>query len=272
MTTLAPPPARPDIYTDRPLPLSPSPQPVATLRLCPRRCAQVMTGLIIGLLLLSAAGQFSVYRLHHGRLWGLVRFLYVDEEGNLPTWFQSTGMAISALLLWWIGREARARKQRFAGHWTGLAGVFLLLSIDEAASFHEMLIDPLNQIMHISPLLFCTWVIAGAAFVLVMAVIYAKFMLHLPPTLRWQLLLAAALYLGGAMGMELIGGCWAKRHSIENGIYSFLTHIEEGLEMSGIAVFIHGLLRWLAMADGRLLLSASAKPDDAAPAAIIGPN
>jgi hypothetical protein len=57
---------------------------------------------------------------------------------------------------------------------------------------------------------------------------------------------AAILYIGGAIGVELIGGRYAELHGEENWTYSMITTVEESLEMAGLIVFIWALLEYCA--------------------------
>ena len=59
-------------------------------------------------------------------------------------------------------------------------------------------------------------------------------------------MIAGSLYLGGAIGIEMLGGRQAELHSFENLTYQLFAHLEESLEMAGVILFIHALLRYLA--------------------------
>jgi hypothetical protein len=55
---------------------------------------------------------------------------------------------------------------------------------------------------------------------------------------------AAALYIGGALGMEMVGGYIASTTG-KNLSYVIGLTIEESLEMLGIVVFIHALMSYI---------------------------
>jgi hypothetical protein len=67
----------------------------------------------------------------------------------------------------------------------------------------------------------------------------------LPAQTRRAFVLAGAIYIGGALGMEMIDGLYASLYGEKNLTYAFLTTIEETLEMLGIVVFLHTLLTYL---------------------------
>ena len=70
-------------------------------------------------------------------------------------------------------------------------------------------------------------------------------MLYLPKPVRHSFIVAAILYLGGAIGFELISGKYAELYGMDNWIYSMiLITIEESLEIAGIIFFIRALLKY----------------------------
>jgi len=56
---------------------------------------------------------------------------------------------------------------------------------------------------------------------------------------------AAATYLGGALGVEMLGGRYASLYGTKTLAYSLLVAVEEGLEMAGSVLFIDALLDYL---------------------------
>ena len=59
------------------------------------------------------------------------------------------------------------------------------------------------------------------------------------------------VYVGGALGVELIGGFVADRFG-RGALYKALVVVEESAEMVGITIFVHALLAHLAR-EGREL-------------------
>jgi hypothetical protein len=71
-----------------------------------------------------------------------------------------------------------------------------------------------------------------------------KFLLHLPAKTRLRFLIAATIYLGGAIGVELFGSQHAELYGYENLTYSMIATLEESLEMTGLIVFIWALMNY----------------------------
>ena len=122
------------------------------------------------------------------------------------------------------------------------------MAFDEAFAFHERLIDPICLLLgdrHLG-VFYYGWVIPGIALVIAVALIFMRFLLRLPSGTRRSFLLAALLYLGGSLGVELIGGAYEESHGRENLRYSMIATVEESLELAGLIVFIYALLAYIS--------------------------
>lgn len=200
------------------------------------------------LVLLSLGGQFARFELGDPIFYGLVPLFYIDTEQNVPTTFSVILILIAASLLALIARLARLQKAPNASKWAVLSFGFLLMALDEALQFHERLNIPIGQLLGDGTLgvLYFPWVIPGILLVFTLGLFFIKFLWALPVPTRVQFLLAAFLYVGGAIGVELIGSRHAELHGFENWTYSLIATVEESLEMAGLVVFIRALLNYCA--------------------------
>ncbi|MEX0582254.1 MAG: hypothetical protein WD185_01175, partial [Sneathiella sp.] len=66
--------------------------------------------------------------------------LSLDHEGNIPTFFSSTILLISSLMLFLIATFHRLQRSSAYIYWLGLSLLFLFLAFDEGASIHEYII------------------------------------------------------------------------------------------------------------------------------------
>jgi hypothetical protein len=89
------------------------------------------------------------------------------------------------------------------------------------------------------------WVVPGIMLVIVLALFFLRFLFSLPLKTRLRFLFAATIYLGGAIGMEMVGGRYFEVHGATL-MYSMLSTIEEGMEMAGAIFFIRALLLYIA--------------------------
>jgi len=176
----------------------------------------------------------------------LLRFVDLGSEGNLPTWYSSAALLLASALLAVIALHKRRAGAPYERHWAVLALIFLGLSIDEAAQIHEMTIKQLRALVGGHGLLHFTWVIPGAAFTITTALAYMRFLKDLPPGTRLGFLAGGAMFVGGALGAEMIGGYLLETYGRHSVAYAVVKTVEETLEMLGIVVFIHALTSYIA--------------------------
>jgi len=212
----------------------------------PRRITRFLLYVIAALIIASVAGQILNFQLGYSHVKGFVPLFFVDNEANVPAWYSSVTLLLCAFLLAVIGMEKRQEGARFAGHWSALAGIFLFLSVDEAAGIHEMAVQPLRSAGIGGGFLYFPWVVLGMAFVLVVGLAYLKFLFALPVKTRVRFLGAATLYIGGAIGMEMLGGRYADAYGTTNFPFTMFVTGEELMEMLGVLLFIRALLDYLA--------------------------
>ncbi len=234
------------------------------LVISPRRLAQILSIAALGLTLASVAGSLSAFYLSPGK--GLlkeaqesfVRLFYLDAEANVPTWYSASALLLCSALLTTIACAKRAQQDPFVRHWAGMAILFLGMSIDEEAILHEMAIRPLHSALHTGGLLYYAWVVPGAAFVLLFALAYLRFLWRLPPRTRVLFCVAGAVYVGGAIGVESLSGLRAARHGEGDAVYVMIATVEELMEMTGVIVFIYALLDYMGRHLGEVTLCFSA--------------
>jgi len=225
-----------------------------TLVISPRKVALVLTLVVLSLVLAHVGVEYLRFFHGHVRLLGFQRQLNLDEENNIPTWYSSSALLLSALLLAVIGLANKRRRDPYAFQWLGLAAIFLYLSLDEAASLHEMtrhLSKPmLEAVGYFHGFLYATWVVFGVAFVIIVGLAYLRFLAAFPIQTRSLFLIAGALFVGGALGIESLSGRHAYFYGFENFGYTMYVACEEAMEMLGNVVFLYALLTHLGSSIG----------------------
>jgi hypothetical protein len=216
-----------------------------TLKIAPSR--KVLVGLFITiavLALLGAGVQIIKYYKVTFPLVGTFEELFdMDRESNIPAWFNSGLLLLAGVLLLLIGGQRRKAAAPFARHWTGLGVIFTLLSMDEIVAIHERFTHGIGRnIGRIGGFFTFLWVIPGIIFVVVVGLAYLKFLLRLPRRTRTLFVLSAVVYLGGVLGVEMCSAYARATWGLRSGAYFALVVLEEALEMSGVALFIHALL------------------------------
>ncbi len=171
----------------------------------------------------------------------LVAFFSLSYEQNLPTWYASSLLLSCAGLLVAIGNDARERDRRFALAWLVLGAGFAAMSLDEASELHE----DLYGIVDGGDLIYFDWVIPAGLAVVAIAAAFVPFLRALPAPRRRDVLVAGALYLGGALFMELPLGWWTAGYGADSAGYALIDWIEETLELVGASWFLLVLAaRW----------------------------
>ena len=219
---------------------------MATVHLTPARITIALLCTIAALVLIHALSLFGYFELGRDHQLGLFRLFNLSEEGNVPTWFAATTLLLSAGLFAITWRVVREAGEPYARHWGFLALIFLFIAIDEAASIHELLILPVRELLSAEGALYFAWVVPYGIAAVCFALVYARFMLAIPRRTALFLFAAAGLFVGGALGMEMISP-WVYDWTGEVSLPMFvLLLIEETLEMLGVAVLVYALLDHLA--------------------------
>ncbi len=161
----------------------------------------------------------------------------LSMEGNIPTWYASSLLFLCGVCLTVIAAEASRSRESCRWHWWGLVVVFFYISLDEAVGFHENL----TGLFETGGLFYFDWVIPVGIALVLFALAYLPFLKNLPEPTRSRFIVAGAIYVFGALVMELPLGFWAERHGDENLTYALIDWIEEVLELLGVSLFLSAL-------------------------------
>jgi len=206
-----------------------------------------LLGIII--IVLSAAhviGQLTKYLTSHDFVFGLISEFNVDAESNVPTYFSSLMLLMASILLGIIAIYKNKTKGSFILHWSVLSIIFFILSLEEIVGFHERLSAILGRTRwEYTGYFHYAWTIPGLIVVCIFVALYFKFWMNLPQKTRLLFLISGLLYVGGAIGFELISGTYADMHGINNLASGMIAAVEELLEMSGCLCFIYTLFQYI---------------------------
>jgi hypothetical protein len=175
----------------------------------------------------------------------------LSVEANFPTWYSSLLLAACGVLLFAIAAGVRQSQGPFYRRWALLGAVFVYMSLDEAVELHEHL----GEIVDLHGVLYFSWVVPAGILVLLLGLSYLPFLKHLPKRTRWRFVLAGAIYVGGALVLELPLGWWAERAGRHNVVYGLLDWVEETMEIVGATLFLLSLLGYLREQYGGLRLA-----------------
>jgi len=224
----------------------------------------LILGLITCLLvLLSVISQLLFKPSYPRHIQGLLVFFNSAAEGNLPTYYSSFLLLCSAFLLLVITLGEKKRKTTKVRYWIVLSLGFVYLSIDEMLILHEKVSLFIQSITDYSGegIFRSTWVIVYSIPVIIVVLFYIKFFIQLDPKILKIFLLAGILYVGAAMGFEILENLYAESYG-QDMVYSMMQNLEEGLEMAAIILFIKGLLDYMALNFKLLTFEFKHNPDN----------
>lgn len=170
----------------------------------------------------------------------LVNAFDLGYERSLPTLFIIAQWLCCLALLGLIVRLLRQRGEP-ARYWVGLFVLFTLLTIDEFLSVHERLSKAMQMTWETSGFLYFPWVIPYAILLVILGVLYLRFLLALPARTRRLFIRAFVVFIGGTIGLEILQAPHYEVHGKDALMCLFYITIEETLEMCGLTLFIYAL-------------------------------
>ena len=213
----------------------------------PRRFLTMALVIIAFLAVMSAIAGVIFYTADDPRFRTEVfyKIFWLDYERNLPSFFNFSLIMLSAFLLIALARLQFLTRGRWRFHLAAMAAIFFFLAFDEAAQFHEANMGFVRYLVGASGIFYFAWIIPAMAFLAVFVLAYLGFLRALPIRVSATMVMGGVLYVGGAIGMEMIGGTLAEAGKTEGLAYGLSVNIEEILEMTGLSVFITALLSLL---------------------------
>lgn len=210
-----------------------------------RRFMHIIVAIAITILLLGYCRELYVARFGLETVVKNLRHIDLDSEGTLPSWFSSGVLLICSGLLAAIAILSRRVADKNWPRWTLLAAVFLALSIDEATAIHEIAITPLRNAFGLSGVLHFSWVIPATVVVAGLGLYFLPFLFRLRSRYAIRFILAGMLFVGGALGMELVSGYHASHYGMQSFSYIASAMTEETMEIAGSTLFCASLFAYL---------------------------
>ena len=190
-----------------------------------------------------------LYRGPHPDFAHKIWFLDVDVEQSAFTWLSILALFSAAAVVLSNADRALIARRRFVWQWYFLAAVFLFLSFDEFGGIHERLSSAIAARFHPTGYFHFAWALPAGLVALVGFIFFLPFILSFPRRLATLMVVSAAIYLGGAVGLEMIGGKIEESRGVDNVPYRVETNLEEGMELLGILIFIYAMLRYRELTD-----------------------
>jgi hypothetical protein len=183
----------------------------------------------------------------------ILGLLDMNGEVNLPTFFSVLLLLGAAALLAVVAWTQYIARKRYRHHWTALSLIFLLLASDEFMQLHERVSRLIGRFIGVESVQrYFLWLIPAGIVVTIVGFLFLGFFLRLRPELQRPIVLAAVLYLGGAMGLEAVASWHLTMVAIGTLSHTLLYSTEELLEMLGVITLIYALLQQLGTTDSRI--------------------
>ncbi len=221
----------------------------ASLPISRRTLIRVLAVVAAGLVVVSLS--VPLIRLGYGKqAWlPLIEVFYVGAERSIATWLAAALLGMAAVGAALLGERDAGESPRHAWAWRGLSLLLLLFSVDEVATIHERVGGKLESWFDFDGLFRFAWVVPGIAVVIALACLFVPFLRRLPRSIARRLVIAGVVFVAGALGMEMVGGCIVTQHGTdamhESALYALIEICEEALEMLGVLILLDALLRCL---------------------------
>lgn len=207
-----------------------------SLHVCPERLLRRLLGVCFSLTAVSIACSYLY--LQRGRsLRGLAILFLLEEDTSVPTWFAAAQLAGAAAVLATLAARDRLMDRVVARGWALLSVVFALLSIDEVATLHEWAGDVIGARRGY---FYYSWVILGAVVVGIVGLLSLPLLRRLPRRTRTLIVLSGAVFVSGALLMEMVNGRLDDIGSSDLH-YSLQSAVEEAMELCGASLFLYAL-------------------------------
>lgn len=201
--------------------------------------------------------NLNVYNELNGRIFEFSNRVDFDDEASIPTWISQLlllGIGMAAFL---VSRLERARPARII--WSIVAGIGVLLSLDEVAALHELTLQTIHLLVfnESAPTLFANaWFIVLPVVALGAGLLAWQMFKHVPARTMRILVFGGIVYVFGAVVIDVITNSSLDNTFKNKGV---LVAIEETLELVGTTLVLYGIVDYLERSYGKKLKTAYAQ-------------
>lgn len=217
-----------------------------------RKLLFILISIIVVLLILNV---LTVFNYEYGSYF-FKKFNF-DKEKNIPSIFSSLLLLMASATLLFISFKALTFKISNV-FWRSLSFIFLFLSFDELLRIHEKIGKFTGNYIKGEGVFYYAWLIPYGVLLLFLIFIYAKPVFALPVKIRINMIISGVLFVGGAVGIEMITGLFIEKNELfaleelRSSMFIFLLYsIEETLEMLGVSYFIYTLFSCIELYEKR---------------------
>lgn len=208
------------------------------------RLQRIILVAIICLVILHIVGQLIAVNLYPDNrvIVDIAGRFGLDDELSIPTWTSSIIAMMSAGLAWHIYNLKKLRNDKFI--WAAVFLVGLLISVDEMASIHELILQGLHILADFGEgnqsLLANAWLLVLPLILIFVVISLVKLKKNLPKESFNNFAKSITIYLLGALVVETLSS------GINKDLLSYkigIVVLEEGLELIGLWYLLGSIMR-----------------------------
>jgi hypothetical protein len=173
------------------------------------------------------------------------RFVDVNGEANLPSWYSVVLLAGTALLLFAIARVRCERALGKAKDWSLLGWFVVAMSLDEMASIHEAVGGQVDRQVALPVIGGYGWIVPGAIIAAGAGLVGWRVIQTLPGPAKRALAAAAVLFVLGALALEVVEAILTGENGAFGAAAKLTTGAQELFEMLGVVLALGALTREL---------------------------
>lgn len=206
--------------------------------------------LFLSLLVVLILNYVSAFAFALGFLRGhgyrIFSLFTVDFESSLPTIFNAILILVAFVILLMISLQLWRLKSKQIYTWLLLTCAFLVLSLDENPTVHQIFVSILSHyVSGQRPPVNYAWGMPYGAMVLIFIFFLWRFITTLPGNIRAGFVISGLIYVFGAIVIGLYGADVIEVYSHRDPKYILLASFEESLEMLGLTLFIYYLFEFI---------------------------
>lgn len=225
-----------------------------SLRHMPSRIFTVHLLVILLFLIAHSVVIFMVSGLDSETLTKAGRVLDMEEENSIPNFFSAFMLMITAGVAALIAIHHRKDRFKLWLSWCLAALTIAFLSFDEGAALHDRLAVAVQEAAQTSGMFYIGWTLPYLLVVIAAMPAAWPLLRSLPPRTMLRLIMAGALYVLSALGLEMIEGAVLERsvppgmnlrEALDYGVpweWAVLVTFEEAGEMIAVALALRALL------------------------------
>lgn len=203
------------------------------------------------LILAHCLAMVSRFYFERDIVFGIVPMFDFYEESNVPTYFSSFNLLLTAAMLLTIAHLEKLNNKPDKLAWRVLGLGFLLMSLDEFADVRMILsrlADGVSgaSLMEMVPFMSVAWTVPVVLVLALLAVYFVPFLLRLDKRYALHFCLAGACFVLASVVLENTEGAHIKTVAGVRDIpFTVMVTLEESAEMFSILYFQYFLIRYV---------------------------